>query len=389
MLQRVRDSFFQVGWMLPMFVPASVTMGRALANVLFFSYFLWAILALRPSDFTIRPKLLLLYAVVVLVFLLSVSMAIHPSEALHTWFRWGTYTLALPVTLVVLSRNRFDEKRTARMFGLAALLAMAAFLIFLLVDAWRGEFIAGSINGMSMAYLMPFLVYWIQDMKTATTSRWLMSLVIIVAVVGLLFADSSTELLVIGTGLMVMMALMSSFGMRIFWVALLLLPSVLLIELLPKWAELQGSDLMHMLDIWTSYRASIWVGAFQYPPENAWLGVGMGHAQYYEPFLTIPVKGFHNFILDVWHETGVLGLTVLLSLLGYLIGTVLLKLREASAESRRRAAPWAASVAAILVAANLDHSYGSVSFALIMLFELAVLLVMLEPKRDQGVATTI
>jgi len=389
MLQRVRDSFFQVGWMLPMFVPASVTMGRALANVLFFSYFLWAILALRPGDFTVRPKLMLLYAAMVLVFLLSVSMAMHPTEALHTWFRWAAYTLALPVTLAVLSRNRLDEKRTARVFGLAALLAMLAFLVFLAIDAWEGKEIARSINGMSMAYLMPFLVYWIQDMKTATASRWLMPLVICVAVVGLLFANSSTELLVIGTGLMVMMALMSQLGRRVFWVALLLLPMVLLIELLPKWSELQGSDLMHMLDVWTSYRASIWVGAFQYPPENAWLGVGMGHAQYYEPFLTVPVKGFHNFLLDVWHETGVLGLAVLLTLLGYLIGTLLLRLRVVSAELRRRAAPWVASIAAILVAASLDHSYGSVSFALIMLFELAVLLVMLEPKRDQGVATTI
>lgn len=389
MLRRVRDSFFQAGWMLPMFIPASVTMGRALANVLFFLYFLWALLAMRPRDFTIWPALLLLYATMVFIFLASITVAMYPAEALHTWFRWVTYTLALPITLAILARQKLDEKRTDRIFGLSAMLAMLAFLIYLLIDAWEGKEIARSINGMSMAYLMPFLVYWMQDSKAVTTSRWLMLLVVCVAVVGLLFADSSTELLVIGSGLMVLMVFMSRFGLRVFWAALLLLPVVLLIELLPKWSKLHGGDLMAMLDVWTSYRASIWVGAFQYPPENAWLGVGMGHAQYYEPFLNIHVKGFHNFLLDVWHETGVLGLSALLAVLGYLIGSVLKRLREASAELRQRAAPWIASVVAILVAASLDHSYGSVSFALIMMFELAVLLVMLDPKQANGTATNV
>ena len=380
MLQRVRDSFFQVGWMLPMFVPASVTMGRALANVLFFTYFLWALLAMRPRDFPIRPKLLWLYAAMVSIFLLSTVAAMHPAEALHTWFRWAAYTFTLPVTLVVMTQQAFDDKRTIHWFGSAALLAMVAFLILLAVDSWRGKPIATSVNGMSMAYLMPFLLFWMREHSAVIASRWLIPLVAGTAVVGLLFADSSAELLVIGTGLLVMMAMMSRIGKQVLWIGSLMLVLVLGFELLPKLSNLHGSGLMELLDIWTSYRASIWLGAFQYPPENIWLGVGMGHAQYYEPFLSIPVKGFHNFLLDAWHETGVLGLSALLALLTYIGGLIVMRLRSATIELRRRAAPWVASIVAILVAASLDHSYGSVSFALIMMFELAVVLVMLERK---------
>lgn len=380
MLQRVRESFFQVGWMLPMFVPASVTMGRALANVLFFTYFVWALLAMRPRDFAVQPKLLLLYVAMVVIFLLSTLAAMHPTEALHTWFRWSAYTVALPVTLAVLAQQAFDDKRTIRWFGSASLLAMLAFLIFLAIDSWQGKEIARSVNGMSMAYLIPFLILWMQDSRAVITSGWLMPLVVCAAIVGLLLADSSTELLVIGTGLLVMLALSSRWGKRVFWAGVLLLPSVLLIELLPKLASVNGHDLMESLDIWSSYRASIWLGAFQYPPQNIWLGVGMGHAQYYEPFLSIPVKGFHNFVLDVWHETGVLGLSTLLALLAYVGSLIVMRLRSVPTDLRQRAAPWVASIVAILIAASLDHSYGSVSFALIMMFEFAVLLIMLGPK---------
>jgi O-antigen ligase len=102
--------------------------------------------------------------------------------------------------------------------------------------------------------------------------------------------------------------------------------------------------------------------------------------------LNAEVKSFHNFLFDAWYETGVLGLGVLLALLWVLFRPVVHGLRMASDELKTRCAPWLAGVVAILVVASLDHSYGSVSFAMLMLFELAVLRTLLLPAA-QNVAS--
>ncbi len=381
MLQRIRDEFFRVGWMLPILVPAGVTLGRAMANILFFSYFLWAILALRPSDFRIQPTLLRLYALMVAVFLISTLVASLSAEALHTWFRWAAYTLALPVTLAVLARQAVDEQRLLRWFAVSAAVAGVAYLVHLAVGMWQGKLIAREVNGMSMAYLMPFLLYWLYATRTAQTARWALPVVVCIALTGLLYGQSSTELLVIGTGFVVMLGMLTRYGTRVLWAGALLLPAVLAIELIPKWSTLHAGSMMKLLEVWSSFRTTMWFEAFSNPPDNILLGAGMGNAQYADILQEVRVKGFHNFLVDVWYELGLLGLSALLALLFALFIPVVKGLRAASDELRRRVSPWLASIASILVAASLDHSYGSVSFALIMLFELAVVHALLRSER--------
>ncbi len=379
-MERIRESFLRVGWMLPVLVPTAASLGRALGNVLFFSYLIWALLALRPRDLRLPPVLLGLYCATVLVFLLSATVAVDPGEAVHTWFRWFTYTLALPITLMVLAQQTLDEQRLLRWAGIAALAALLYFAGRLVYVWLQGEDIAGNVNGMVMAYVLPFLVVWVRDRWPPATARWLQILLLVIAIVALLLANSSTEVLVAAGGLLVLTAFLSRFGLRILWAAAVLLPAVLVFELLPKLQQVQGVDWQALLDIWSSHRTTIWLGAFQSPPENVWLGVGMGNAQFFEPLLSVKVKSMHNFLVDTWFETGVLGLVASLSLLAYLMGSVLRALRAATPEAKRRAAPWVASIVAILIAASLDNSYGSLSFCLLMLFELAVLRVFLQRK---------
>jgi O-antigen ligase len=372
--------------MLPVFLPTAMMLGRALGNVLFFSYLLWALLSLRPRDWVMPAPLGFIYSILVGVFLLGVMVAGKPDEVLHTWFRWAAYTLVLPITLSVLARQTLDEARLLRWSGIAAGVALFGFLVLLLKAEWQGAHVARTINGMALAYMLPFLIAWLRNEYTLGVVRLLVPLLVIMGFTGLVFADSSTEVLAASIGLLVMLMFHLRNGVRILWVALLLIFGVLTIELVPKLSQLHSTDWLKILDVWSSRRSTMWIDAINYPPENFWLGVGMGNAQYSIPLLNAEVKSFHNFLFDAWYETGVLGLGVLLALLWLLFQPVLRGLRMASDELKMRCAPWMAGVVAILVVASLDHSYGSVSFAMLMLFELAVLRTLLLPAAQNVAA---
>jgi len=354
--------------------------------VLFFSYLLWALLSLRPRDWAMPAPLGFIYSILVGVFLLSVVVAGEHDEALHTWFRWAAYTLVLPITLSVLVRQKLDEARLLRWAGIAAGVALFGFLVLLLKAEWQGAHVARTINGMALAYMLPFLVAWLRNEYTPGVVRLLVPLLVVMGFTGLVFADSSTEVLAASIGLLVLLMFYLRYGVRLLWAALLLLLGVLAIELVPKLSQLHSTDWLKILDVWSSRRTTMWIDAINHPPENIWLGVGMGNAQYSIPLLNAEVKSFHNFLFDAWYETGVLGLGVLLALLWVLFRPVVHGLRMASDELKTRCAPWLAGVVAILVVASLDHSYGSVSFAMLMLFELAVLRTLLLPAA-QNVAS--
>lgn len=371
MLQTLREYFFRVGWMLPALVPVAGMAGRALGNVLFFSYLLWALFALRPRDWWLPPRLRLVYIALVVLCLLSVWPAQQPGETLHFWFRWLAYMLVLPITLSVLRQRELDLPSLGNLLAFATSVALAIFLYRLSVDLWKGE--PFTINSMALAYQFPFLLAWLWRGGLALPLRGLFIALAALGMIGLFLADSSTEVLATLVGALVLAAVRSGRGKRVLLGVLLLVPLVLAVELLPKISQLQLSDWEQLLDTWSSRRTTMWLRALESPPENLWLGVGMGNGQFAWPVSSVGVKGFHNFLFDAWYETGLLGLAALLVFLVTLAWPVVAALRSATDEVRRQSAPWQASVAAILVAASLDHSYASVSFAMLMMFEAAVL----------------
>ena len=129
------------------------------------------------------------------------------------------------------------------------------------------------------------------------------------------------------------------------------------------------------------------------PPENPWLGVGFGNLASRAEVLRIgdlagigevTVRHLHNFILDAWFETGILGLSTFLAMLGVVLGRVLLTWPGLDQEHRRIAAAALAGVAALLTAGLLSFSYTSKQFALYLYLLLAVLLALPGNAEAEG-----
>lgn len=88
----------------------------------------------------------------------------------------------------------------------------------------------------------------------------------------------------------------------------------------------------------------------------------------------VTVRHLHNFILDAWFETGILGLSAFLAMLGVVLARVLRTWPGLDQEHRRIAAAALAGVVALLTAGLLSFSYTSKQFALYLYLLLAILL---------------
>ena len=106
------------------------------------------------------------------------------------------------------------------------------------------------------------------------------------------------------------------------------------------------------------------------PPERAWLGVGIGNEADASAVLSfkignvsVQVKHLHNFLMDIWYETGLLGLGALLALFGAVFGRLARVWRRLSVADRQRAGILLAAVLAIITAGLLCFGYTSRYFA--------------------------
>lgn len=147
------------------------------------------------------------------------------------------------------------------------------------------------------------------------------------------------------------------------------------------------------MDRFTNGRATIWWQALNSPPENHWLGVGFGNIASRVDVLRIAdlagigevtVRHLHNFILDAWFETGILGLSTFLAMLGVVLARVLRAWPGLGQDHRRIAAAALAGVVALLTAGLLSFSYTSKQFALYLYLLLAVLLALPQNAWAEG-----
>jgi O-antigen ligase len=243
----------------------------------------------------------------------------------------------------------------------------------------------------NLPFLTPFLLAWLWR-RGPLRWRYITMVSVVALVMGYVaLAEGRAALLGLIAALMVFSSLI--LGWRLRWTALLVL-LVLSIAIAVNTRPFLKMELdpEQPLDAFTAGRTALWRQALAHPPPRPWLGIGMGNGAYAgEEVLSFEldshnhqVKHLHNFVLDAWYETGLLGVSLLFAL-GSMVFVRLIRIwRFLSVQDRQRAGVWLAAAAALLTAGLLSFSYTSRQLACYLFIACGALTALSCPRLDEA-----
>ncbi len=366
---RLREAFFRWGWLTPAALPLSQLGGRGLFNTLVSLYALWGLSSLWSRRDRLDPSLVWPYLTLLSVFLLTIPGTVDPVGGLRAWIGFAFQSSALLLTLVALREAPGHADRLLNMMALLGALMLGGLYVLLLYYLLGASGQAFDpvlqLREDNLPFLLPFLLGWLWR---RSASRWryaAMAGVTGLVLAYVVLAEGRAALLGLIVGLVVFGGL--TLKWRIRWVAglaALILALGVAVNIGPFLkAEL---DPARPLDAFTAGRTALWRQALANPPAQPWLGVGMGNGAHASEVLqfqlggqTHQVRHLHNFLLDAWYETGWLGLSALIALIGSVLFRLARTWRQLSTEDRQRAGVWLAAAFALMTAGLLSFSYTS------------------------------
>ena len=331
-------------------------------------------------------KLLLLYVMLVLSFLLSVTAAGNKAIAWHHWYEYFLYTLFCLITLATLQRqsDSISVSRLLYVLGGSGLLMLVILYVWLVFQLQQPDFTPQlTMREDNLPLLAPFMLYAIR--YAMVTKHWrTMSLIALLATFAYIIeAHGRAALVGLCFGLLAYSRLV--LGIRLRYTVPVALVAIVVATSLHEGnlhlSRSEGGTLARELDRLSSYRTAIWRHAINNPPDNVWLGTGMGNVSDHPEILTIRLadnteiqvgKHLHNFVLDCWYATGTLGLLAMFAWLGFLIWRGLQNWRSSSGLLRLQIGTLLAAAFAILSNALLSYSYGSKQFGVYLFTFLVV-----------------
>jgi hypothetical protein len=361
---RIQEAFFRQGWLLLAVLPLTQLGGRALFNTIAGFYAGWGLLALWNRCDRLDRLTARLYLALLGVFLLGIPGAIDSQGALRSWGTFFMHSLSVLLVQVALRESPAHIDRLLNAMALFGGISLTGLILLLPYYGlgWSGQPFdpVHQLREDNLPFLLPFVLGWFWHQYPG---RWRYGSMVGIALVTLGYialAQGRAALL----GLIVGLATFcwAVLGWRRRWSALLAL-LVLLMGIIANTTPFHKSNLdpNHPLDAFTSGRTILWRQALEHPPERVWLGVGIGNGSYAGGMLRfdlggnqIEVKHLHNFLLDAWYETGLLGLV---------FGRQARVWRRLSTGDRQRAGVLLAAALAILTAGLLSFSYTSRYFA--------------------------
>jgi teichuronic acid biosynthesis protein TuaE len=369
----LREAFFRQGWLLLAVLPLTQIGGRALFNTVTGFYIVWGLLSLWSRRDRLDRSTTLLYLALLGVVLAGVPGSVDPVGGFRVWIQFAAQTSTLLLVQAALRESPENIDRLLAAMALFGGIALAS--LYLLLPYYWFEWSDQPFNPLTqlqednLPFLLPFLLGWIWRYGDR---RWRYGAMLGVTAAALGYVAISEGRAAL-FGLIVGLAgfCWAVLAWRPRWVALLavwVLVAGIAANIGPFLkAEL---DLEHPLDAFTAGRTIVWRHALEHPPARPWLGVGIANASHSQELLRfelsgaqVQIKHFHNFLIDAWYETGILGVGLLLAL----VGTVFVRLariwRRLPVDDRQRAGILLAAALSIIAAALLSFSYTSRQFA--------------------------
>lgn len=370
--QKFQDAFFSWGWLLPALFPASQIGGRALFNVLDYSYALWGLLSCPGRSVGADRGFVVGYLLLLGAFLLSVFGA---EEFLVGLRAWGQFVLQSAIGILTLLALRQDPENLGRLryaLGLGGFF-MLFWQYVALVYYWQsGAFEPQQLRDGNLPFLLPFMLAWVATEPRLRPWRGAaFGSIILLAFSYIVLSHGRTSLvaaIIALTGFGILIWRWSWRRTLLFLLVIAVLAAALILGPLRK---LPVTDL-NLLDLGTisSGRTLIWEQALKNPPEQPWLGVGMGHGSFASEVLTFELAGqqhqvrhLHNLLLDVWYETGLLGVGTLVFFIGYVLMRAVRNWFSLNSQERETLGLFMIAALAILTGTLLDFNYTSRYFS--------------------------
>ena len=384
--------------MLPALLPLLQIAGRAVFHIAGVTYLIWALVSLFGCKLYVERRVLLPYLLMVIVFLASVLVAGTGLDGIHSWLDFVLYSC---ISLIVLaSLPHVDGDGRIRLLTLIGIVGIAAIIILYLALPFQmshpGFIPRTSMRADNLPLLTPFALYLLQYRWRHPWSQWIAAIFLVAVILYVIGSVTRTTLLSLSIALACYAVTVMRLRPRV--------AAVMAIMIIALAGLALGDKLIHsaqryhsvteFLDVASSGRTELWRQALQSPPANIWLGVGLGtlKRQTGNEVLQLQfgdqsgaVKHLHNFILDCWYETGLIGLGTLLLWLGTLGHAAIRRLRTSDEAMRARVAVFLSATAAILVDASLTHSYGSKQFT-VYLFLFLVLAATETPRINSSMS---
>ena len=243
----------------------------------------------------------------------------------------------------------------------------------------------------NLPFLTPFMLAWLWR-RGPPRWRYLAMVGVVALVLGYIaLAEGRAALLGFIVALTVFSSLVLGWRSRSIALLVLLVLSIAIAVNTSPFLKME-LDPEQPLDAFTAGRTALWRQALAHPPPRAWLGIGIGNGAYAgEEVLGFQlgshrhqVKHLHNFVLDAWYETGLLGVGLLLGLISMVFVRLLRVWRCLSVQDRQRAGVWLAAAAALLTAGLLSFSYTSRQLACYLFVACGALTALSCPRLDEA-----
>lgn len=385
MLKTIRKEYFASGWLLPAWLPFLQIVGRGAFNVVGIAALIWAAIGLYGKRSAIDRRFVTLYGLVLLAFLLGIPTASDRLVAWHNWLDFMLYSLFSLITIATIQHVDGALENWMKAMTWSGLVMIVWLYARLIIQVRRPGFSAEfMMREDNLPLVTPFLLYGLQHVLSLKHWRWLSAL-LLAAVFGYVIGSHGRAALV-GLCVGVLAYSRLAAGIRLRYT----LPAVVLIVFVgvgwhnvshPLVGHQEGGLLMRKIDDLSTYRTAMWRHALETPPDNIWIGVGMGNVVNHPEVLTVTLadgtkimvgKHLHNFVFDCWYATGLLGLSALLGWLGYLIWRGVSRWHRSAGLKRCQIGVLLAAAFAIVCNAALSYSYGSPQFGVYLFTFLAL-----------------
>jgi O-antigen ligase len=370
-----KQLFFKYGWALPAALPLAQIVGRAAFTVVGILYLLWASIALYGRKYSFERRITLAYVLLVLAYVLAVPVAAEPLRLLEDYVIFLVFSLVPLLALASLAYVENGQRRLLDIFACVAALAVILVYAQLAHGLSQPTFVPEHfMREDNLPFLAPFLVYAILYRCAPRHGWWFAGAAAAIILAYVLMSHGRAALV----GLIAGMAAYTYFVLRqplprIALVAVALVGIAVFARGERFIEQVRISPtLKESIDTLSSARTAMWRNALDNPPENIWIGVGIGNANSSGKVFSVVIgekrkrasKHLHNFLLDCWYETGLIGLGTLLLWLGVLLHRALGNWRRSLGDDKARLGVLLSASFAIIANALFSYSYLSKQFVI-------------------------